>query len=469
MKSLTVTPFIRDSFENYQKSACGITLDIGRQRINQEELISLIDFVKEKKMIESFNEMRKGKIVNASEHRSALHTSLRDPSPDAPHAAEVHQTLEAFCKFAEDVRNWKWRGCSGDRITDVINIGIGGSDMGPKCVYNALRPNKPEIKLHFLASADGVIFDRITSVLDPFSTLIVISSKSFKTQETRANTMEILDWLKKAGIPEKDFKHHVVVVSAKPDAAEQFGLPKENFFPIWDWVDGRFSVWGAIGLPVAIALGADTFKRFLTGAHAMDQHASIAPLQNNLPALMAMFAYWNSEKLDVSSYCFLPYDERLRVMVDWLQQLEMESLGKSTAADGTPVIGKTSLAVWGGHGNESQHSFYQFLREGTAKNAIDVFWCEKPGHAHKELHRVLMANAKAQTEALVTRDPKSKYFNVVSTVSIEELTPETLGALMAMYEHKTTMLGTLFGINAFDQPGVELGKKLANEAYKKIS
>ena len=186
MKSLTVTPFIRDSFENYQKSACGITLDIGRQRINQKELLSLIDFVKEKKMIESFNEMRKGKIVNASEHRSALHTSLRDPSPDAPHAAEVHQTLEAFCKFAEDVRNWKWRGCSGDRITDVINIGIGGSDMGPKCVYNALRPNKPEIKLHFLASADGVIFDRITSVLDPFSTLIVISSKSFKTQETRS-------------------------------------------------------------------------------------------------------------------------------------------------------------------------------------------------------------------------------------------------------------------------------------------
>ena len=369
MKSLTVTPFIRDSFENYQKSACGITLDIGRQRINQKELLSLIDFVKEKKMIESFNEMRKGKIVNASEHRSALHTSLRDPSPDAPHAAEVHQTLEAFCKFAEDVRNWKWR-----------------SDIGPKCVYNALRPNKPEIKLHFLASADGVIFDRITSVLDPFSTLIVISSKSFKTQETRANTQEILDWLKKAGIPEKDFKHHVVVVSAKPDAVEQFGLPKENFFPIWDWVGGRFSVWGAIGLPVAIALGARTSK----------------------PRL--------------SSYCFLPYDERLRVMVDWLQQLEMESLGKSTAADGTPVIGKTSLAVWGGHGNESQHSFYQFLREGTAKNAIDVFWCEKPGHAHKELHRVLMANAKAQTEALVTRDPKSKYFNVVSTVSIEGLT-----------------------------------------------
>lgn len=468
MKSLTVTPFIRDSFENYRKSACRITLDIGRQRINQKELLSLIDFVQKKRMIESFNEMRKGKIVNASEQRSALHTSLRDPSPNAPYAKEVHETLEKFCKLAEDVRNWKWRGCTGDRITDVINIGIGGSDMGPKTVYNALRSNRPEIKLHFLASADGVVFDRITSELDPFKTLIVISSKSFKTQETRVNAQEIISWLKKAGIPEKDFKHHVVIVSAKPDAAEDFGLPKENFFPIWDWVGGRFSVWGAIGLPVAIALGAETFKRFLAGAHMMDQHASTAPLQDNLPALMAMFAYWNAEKLDVSTYCFLPYDERLRVMVYWLQQLEMESLGKSTAPDGTPIPGRTCLAVWGGHGNESQHSFYQFLREGTDKTAIDVCWCENPGHNHKELNKVLMANARAQTEALVTRDPKSKYFNVVSTITLEELTPETLGSLMAMYEHKTTMLGTLFGINAFDQPGVELGKQLAKEVLKEI-
>nr|WP_290432779.1 glucose-6-phosphate isomerase [uncultured Parasutterella sp.] len=178
-----------------------------------------------------------------------------------------------------------------------------------------------------------------------------------------------------------------------------------------------------------------------------------------------MFAYWNSTHLDVSSYCFLRYDERLRTMVDWLQQLEMESLGKSTKPDGTPVIGKTSPTVWGSHGNESQHSFYQWLREGTAKTAIDVFECEKPGHSHKELNRVLMANAKAQTEALVIRDKDSKYFNVVSTITTKELTPESLGALMAMYEHKTTMLGTLFGVNAFDQPGVEFSKKLTQKAY----
>ena len=295
--------------------------------------------------------------------------------------------------------------------------------------------------------------------------MVVISSKSFKTQETQANAKEIFEWLLKAGITHEGFKNHVVVVSAKEDAAEFFGLPKDNYFPIWDWVGGRFSVWGAIGLPVAIALGSGIFKRFLAGAHMMDKHASFTELQNNLPALMAMFAYWNTVKLDVSSFCFLPYDERLRTMVDWLQQLEMESLGKSTKPDGSPIVGKTSLAVWGGHGNESQHSFYQWLREGTAKNAIDVCWCKKPGHNHKELDRVLMANAKAQTEALVTRDIGNKYFNVVSTITLDDLTPERLGALMALYEHKTTMLGTLFGINAFDQPGVELGKKLALQAY----
>lgn len=466
MQSLTVTPFIRDSFEIFRKSACGITLDIGRQRISQPELLSLIDFVTNRRIIESFNDMRQGKIVNPSEHRSALHTSLRDPSPEAPHAKEIHETLNRICKFADDVRNWKWRGAAGDRITDVINIGIGGSDMGPRTVYNALRAPKPEINLHFLASADGVIFDRITANLDPFKTLIVISSKSFKTQETQANAKEIFNWLSCGGIPSNLFHKHVVVVSAKQNAAQCFGLPIENYFPIWDWVGGRFSVWGAIGLPVAIALGSNVFKRFLAGAHQMDKHASFTPLQNNLPALMAMFAYWNTTKLDVSSYCFLPYDERLRTMVDWLQQLEMESLGKSVKPDGTPVIGKTSLNVWGGHGNESQHSFYQWLREGTAKTAIDVCWCNQPGHTHSELNKVLLANAKAQTEALVTRDPSSPYFNVVSTITLNDLTPETLGSLMAMYEHKTTMLGTLLGINAFDQPGVELGKKLAKKAYE---
>ena len=360
----------------------------------------------------------------------------------------------------------------------VVAIGIGGSYLGTKAVVEALNnsfdwlhTNRKNPVLVYAGHNIGEDYlYELCEILKGKQFGLINISKSGTTTEP-ALAFRMLKKQLEDAVGKEEAKHRIVAITDAKRGALRTLADQEGYktFIIPDNVGGRFSVWGAIGLPVAIALGADTFKHFLAGAHAMDQHASTAPLQNNLPALMAMFAYWNSEKLDVSSYCFLPYDERLRVMVDWLQQLEMESLGKSTAADGTPVIGKTSLAVWGGHGNESQHSFYQFLREGTAKNAIDVFWCEKPGHAHKELHRVLMANAKAQTEALVTRDPKSKYFNVVSTVSIEELTPETLGALMAMYEHKTTMLGTLFGINAFDQPGVELGKKLANEAYKKIS
>ena len=244
MKSLTVTPFIRDSFENYQKSACGITLDIGRQRINQEELISLIDFVKEKKMIESFNEMRKGKIVNASEHRSALHTSLRDPSPDAPHAAEVHQTLEAFCKFAEDVRNWKWRGCSGDRITDVINIGIGGSDLGPLMMCTALKQfGHPRLNMHFVSNVDGSQLRDVLSKVHPETTLFIIASKTFTTQETLTNALTARKWFLDHAGDESAVAKHFVAVSTNQKAVAEFGIDTANMFEFWDWVGGRYSLW----------------------------------------------------------------------------------------------------------------------------------------------------------------------------------------------------------------------------------
>lgn len=292
-------------FENYKKKACGITLDLSRQKISQKDFSSLLEFLQSRKVIESFNDMRQGKTVNISEQRSALHTSLRDPSPFAPHAKEVKETLERVCKFADNIRNRQWKGITGEPITDVINIGIGGSELGPRTVYNALRKEKNQIKLHFLAPADGIIFDRITEGLNPFKTLVVISSKSFKTLETQANSAEILNWFNKAGIEGKDLSKHVVVVSSKLEAPEQIGIPKSNFFPIWDWVGGRFSVWSAAGLPIAIALGSDVFRRFLAGAHEMDEHASHFPLMDNLPALMAAFAYWNVNKVDVSSFCFL--------------------------------------------------------------------------------------------------------------------------------------------------------------------
>lgn len=442
-------------------TALGINLDISKQRISPKDFYKLVEFAQKKKIVESFVSMRHGALVNPTEGRQALHTSLRDPSTDAPYAQRVHNTLNRICKFANEVNNSKWLGCSGETITDIINIGIGGSDMGPKAVYNALRPSDPKLRVHFLASADGVSLDRVTAGLDPYRTLVVVSSKSFSTLETLSNTREIFVWLENAGIKKADYKQHVIAVSANEEAPNLLGIPEANFFPIWDWVGGRFSVWGAIGLPVAVALGEDVFRRFLTGAHLMDEHSVSAPIQYNLPALLSILSYWNKEKEEVSSYCFLPYDERLSTLVFWLQQLEMESLGKNKTLEGGPVLEKTCIPVWRGHGNESQHSFYQFLRQGTAKTALDICWCKRPGHSHDELHRILIANAKAQTEALMTRDKDDEYFNVANTIVLDELTPERLGSLMAMYENKTVMLGSLLGINPFDQQGVELGKILA--------
>ena len=242
----------------------------------------------------------------------------------------------------------------------------------------------------------------------------------------------------------------------------------ENLYPLWDWVGGRFSVWGSIGIPDMIALGTDVFNQFLSGAYEMDRYVYDAPVAENISALLALIAFWNATRLNITLQCVLPYDERLRIFVSWEQQLEMESLGKTTRADGTVIVGNTGQAVWGGHGDESQHSFYQWLREGTGRTSIDLISCEKPGHSHEELHRVMIANARAQAEALVTRDPSMPWFNGVTTISISDLTPKTLGALMAMYEHKITMLGTLFGLNPFDQPGVEFGKKLSREAENRL-
>jgi glucose-6-phosphate isomerase len=241
------------------------------------------------------------------------------------------------------------------------------------------------------------------------------------------------------------------------------GVPGDDQFHLWDWVGGRFSVWSAIGLPAMLALGPLRFDEFLTGGHAMDRHALEAPIPANLPATLALLAFWNVAVLQTTSECLLPYDDRLRAMVTWLQQLEMESLGKSRTAAGTPVTLPTVQPVWGGVGTDAQHTFFQALRQGTLRTAVDILLVERPHHPYAEHHRVLLANARAQAEALVADDPASQAVNAVSLLQLEELSPTTLGALMALYEHKTTMLATLLGLNAFDQPGVELGKTLARQ------
>lgn len=444
-----------------KRKCCGIELDFSRQKLSSDEFDSLIGIAQDKKVLSAFEGMCRGAIVNVSEGRAALHVALRsDINKD------VQLILKRMYTFAEQVRNGQWRGSKGHQITDVINIGIGGSDMGPRAVYHALKEPNQTIGVHFLAAVDGIALQRIVETLNPLSTLVVVSSKSFRTQETLTNLSVIEEWLAEAGISKEERASHIVVASANPKAPEILNLPESNYFPFWEWVGGRFSVWSSVGLPLIIALGVETFKELLAGAQAMDSHALEAPVEENLPALIALLSYRNSVNLAISSHCFLPYDERLRVFVFWLQQLEMESLGKNKRLDGSHVTGMTGQCVWGGHGNESQHSFYQWLREGTTNNSIALCWCEKAGHPYDKLHRILVANAKAQAEALTTRDNNLPYFNVVSTLTIDELTPFTLGALMSMYEHKTAMLGTLYDINPFDQPGVELGKKLALQVAK---
>ena len=447
-------PFLKDSSTQTSVSACGITLDLSRQRLTQWDLDNLIHYAEEVNLQDAFRRMCAGEVVNISENRPALHTSLRAFDTSAPFYEEVLAERERMLGFAERIR-------SEGRITDVINIGIGGSEMGPHAVWHALQPLNPKINLHFLSTVDGTLLDRILNRCRPESTLAVVSSKSFGTRETMVNAEMVGEWFARAGITGDKRNDHIVTVSSKDDTAESFGLRKENGFRIWPWVGGRFSVWSSIGLPLAVGLGREAFLAFLRGANAMDKHAIEAPVSKNLPILMALLAYWDSTKLEIPSMCLLPYDCRLDMMPAWLQQLEMESLGKCTLADGSGgVQTRTGQEIWGSNGNCGQHSFYQWLREGTWCTSIDLVKVEDAGHAHDKMARVLNANADAQAEALVTRE-KEEFYNSLMVIILNKLCPELLGALMSLYEHKTSLFGWLLKINPFDQPGVEFAKKLA--------
>lgn len=437
------------------RTVCGIRADFSRQMTAPDELVKnfredalgALDFL---------HRTAAGDIVNVSEGRPALHTLLRADRSDLPQMKDVLEERSCMLTFASDVREGRRRGCRGHRITDVVNIGIGGSETGVKAVWHALRSTTPSVKLHFLGAPDGVLLERVLAELDPLSTLAVVSSKSFTTQETLINAGAVDQWFLNAGIAGPDRANHLVTVSANPRATRDMCLPDENGFQIWPWVGGRFSVWGSIGLPLAITLGISTFREFLQGAKEMDRHAVTAPPEDNLPLLLALYARFNRARCAIEMHCVLPYDERLRMFVPWLQQLEMESLGKKTD-------GFSGQALWGGCGSDGQHSFYQWLREGSASTSIDLLYAEMPSHKHAEHHCALISNARAQAEALTHRDAEPPRVNLLTEFAIDALTPRRLGSLMALYEHKTALLGSLCGINPFDQPGVEYGKRLCRE------
>lgn len=399
-----------------------------------------------------------GEPINLTERRAVLHTALRSDLSPAPAARAAHQqALEARARMRALVE-----ALEGSEVTDVVSVGIGGSDLGPRLAVDALADGR-RLRVHFLSNVDGHAADRVLAGLDPRRTAGILISKTFSTQETLLNGRVLADWLGEAAAT------RLYAVSANVERpAEVFGIPAERILPMWDWVGGRYSLWSAVGFPIALAIGMDGFEAFLAGAAEIDAHVLQTPLERNLAAWHAVTAIWNRNGLGHATHAVLPYDDRLKLLSNYLQQLVMESLGKSVRRDGSPVLDATVPVWWGGVGTDTQHSFFQALHQGTSVVPADFIGVVRADATHPDNHRALHANLLAQTEAFAngqaSEDPHRVYpgGRPTTTLLLDALTPRSLGALLALYEHSVYLQSVLWGINAFDQFGVELGKQVAN-------
>ena len=459
--------------------AAGIHADFTRHRLPLPALDALLALARAVDLEGQRNAMFDGAAVNFTERRPALHVALRRPQgaggASDPIASEVARTLERMFDFAEAVRDGRRRASGGERIASVVHGGIGGSHLGPQLACEALAHEADGPQLRFLSNVDPDSFARATAGLDPRTTLAIVASKSWHTTETARNAQALRRWFAGAGIEGEALQRHFVAVTSNVEAAAGFGLAPDALFPMWDWVGGRYSLWSAIGLPIALSIGASKFRAMLEGAHAMDRHFREAPLEHNAPVLMALVSLWNRLVLDGGTEVVVPYSDALRSLVTYLQQLQMESNGKRIGRDGEPVPWETVPAIWGSTGTDAQHSFFQALHQGTSVHPVD-FIVIVPGAADDEHRgRALLANALAQVEALACgrqsddADPllakhRSTPGNRPSSVLLlERLDARSFGALIALYEHKTASLGWLWEIDSFDQWGVELGKVLASD------
>ncbi len=465
-------------------SAAGITLDYSRQRITPEALDSLITLADQQGVFTRRAAMFAGEHINVTEDRAVLHTALRLPREatlvvdGVDVVAEVHEVLDRMGRFANAVRNGDWRGATGKRINAVVNIGIGGSDLGPAMAYDALRNySKREMTFRFVSNVDPTDLSEAICDLDPARTLFVIASKTFSTLETMTNGQAARSWLV-AALGEKAVAKHFVAVSTNTELVEAFGIDRANMFGFWDWVGGRYSMDAAIGLSTMIAIGPKGFAAMLAGFRAMDTHFATEPAARNLPVLMGLLAVWNRNFLDINTNAVLPYSQYLSRFPAYLQQLTMESNGKSIRLDGSAVTYETGAIVWGEPGTNGQHSFYQLIHQGTSPVACDIIVIAQSDNPLGDQQKILIANALAQAAVLsrgrtldeVTSDGTEAALaphkvmpgNRPTTVlSASQLDPFTLGALIALYEHSVFVQGALWGINSFDQWGVELGKKVA--------
>lgn len=453
----------------------GLLLDLSRQRLDRAALDALLELARQQDLPAQIERLFEGEIVNTTERRPALHTALRAAPGERPAIAEgaVQQTLDRLLDFARGVREGRIRGSTGKAFTDVVHIGIGGSNLGPELAVRALG-ERGGPRCRFVANVDGAALSAALAGLDPATTLFVVVSKSFSTLETQVNADSARSWfLERTGDPAA-IEQHFVAVSANVAAAARFGIPESRVFPMWDWVGGRYSLWSAVGLPIALCVGPDAFQALLAGARELDRHFRREPLERNGPVLMALAGIWNYDFLGANSLAVLPYDARLALLPDYLQQLEMESNGKSVHHDGSPVGVHTMPIVWGGEETTGQHSFHQLLHQGTRAFTADFVLTAQAGHELDHHHRWLLANGLAQSQAMMAGDDASDPHRRVpgnkatTTILLERLDARTLGALLALYEHKVFCQGVVWNINSFDQWGVELGKRLAVPIHEQL-
>ena len=488
-------------FQRFSLNHDGLLLDFSKNILDETTLDLLMQLAEQSKLKDAIQALFNGEPVNASEQRPALHTALRRPIGDSlvvngeDLIPLIHDVLTTMTELVNSIHNGLWRGYSEKPITHIVNIGIGGSFLGPQLVSEALLPFAQQgVHCHFLANIDGSEFHELSNSLDAKTTLFIVSSKSFTTLETLKNAHAARKWYLAQGGSEANLDRHFIAVSSNIEAAVEFGIAPENVLPMWDWVGGRYSLWSAIGLPIALSIGMSNFKELLTGAWSMDQHFKEAPFAENMPVILAMLGIWYSDFWQAQSHAILPYDHYLRNFTQYLQQLDMESNGKHVRQDGSPLTYQSGSVIWGGVGCNGQHAFHQLLHQGTLLVPADFI---VPVVSHNQIsdhHQWLYANCLSQSQALMQgksreqaaqelRDkglPESEVQRLAphkeitgnrpsNTLVLERICPRRLGALIALYEHKVFVQSVIWGTNAFDQWGVELGKVLGEDVYQHLT
>ncbi|MDD5242368.1 MAG: glucose-6-phosphate isomerase [Sulfuricella sp.] len=488
-------------FDRFSLEACGILLDYSKNRINAETIKLLMTLAQDANVKGWRERMFSGDKINSTEGRAVLHTALRNRSnrpvmvDGQDVMPEVRHVLARMREFSESVRAGQWKGYTGKAISDIVNIGIGGSDLGPAMACQALAPyGKPGLNAHFVSNIDGTQIAETLKRLNPETTLFIVASKTFTTQETMTNAASARAWLLRSAHSETAVAKHFVAVSTNARAVADFGIDTNHMFEFWDWVGGRYSLWSAIGLPIAVYVGMDNFEALLQGAFEMDEHFRNAPPEANMPMILALIGVWHANFCNAHSHAVLPYDQSLARFPAYLQQLDMESDGKRVTRNGKAVDYTTGPVIWGEPGTNGQHAFYQLIHQGTRLVPADFIAPVESQHPLGEHHAILLSNFFAQTEALMKGKTAEearteleaagmkgaalkellphKVFpgnSPTNSMLFQKLDPKTLGALIALYEHKIFVQGIVWNINSFDQWGVELGKQLAQKILPELA